>query len=51
METHHIEQIECPECGVRNFGKVEHTVPFYTYYHECYDCGHIIQESEWNEVN
>jgi len=46
----HIEEIECPECGKREIATVKHTVPHYTYIHEC-ACGYTIMESEWILIN
>jgi len=42
-----IEKIVCPECGKIQNAKVEHTIPFATYIHECERCEYIIMESEW----
>ena len=44
------ESIICPECGYIQYAKVEHTIPFWTYIHECEKCEHIIMESEWQRV-
>ena len=41
------EKIICPECGLIQYAKVEHTIPFSTYIHECEKCEYIIMESEW----
>lgn len=44
------QQIICPECDSQEDAVVEHTVPFWTYYHKCDNCGHTILESEWQLV-
>ncbi len=51
-EFTHTERIECPECGLHQDAKVEHTWPFWSYVHFCErpDCGHTILESEWQRV-
>ena len=41
----HIERIVCPSCGKVQDATVEHTMPWWSYVHEC-DCGNIIGESE-----
>jgi len=43
----HPETIKCPECGHIQTAMVQETEPFYTYLHECYNCGYMIMESEW----
>ena len=43
----HEEEIICPECGRKQVAVVEHTIPFYTYIHECIYCEEIITESDW----
>lgn len=48
--TFHIDSITCPECETLQTAKVEHTVPFPTYIHECKKCKHVITESEWNKA-
>jgi uncharacterized Zn finger protein len=45
--TTHTEKIRCPECKTEQEAKVLHTFPFYSYVHECTECGYIIMESEW----
>jgi hypothetical protein len=45
----HEEVIECPECNTEQIATVEHTIPWYSYVHECRECEHIIMESEWNK--
>ena len=49
--AHHTEQIECPECGLHQIAKVEHTEPWWTYIHECTNCGYLIMESEWIRIS
>lgn len=44
---HHIERIECPECGTRQIATILHTSPFWTWLHHCISCNHTITESEW----
>lgn len=46
----HFESIVCPECNVEQLAKVDHSIPFYTYIHECIKCGHTIMESEWQKA-
>lgn len=46
----HYENIVCPECDCQQLATVEHTIPFYSYVHECVKCGYIIMESEWQKV-
>lgn len=46
----HEEWIECPACGDAQKATVEHTRPFHTYVHAC-ACGHIITESEWQNID
>jgi len=43
----HIEQIECPECGKIQIATVLHTLPFWSYVHNCVSCKYTIMESEW----
>ena len=45
------EKIICPECGQIQYAKVEDTIPFPTYIHECEDCKYIIMESEWQRAD
>ena len=47
---YHNETIVCPQCGKIQEAKVEHTVPFFTYIHDCENCGYTIMESEWVRV-
>jgi hypothetical protein len=49
IPTCHTEFIKCPNCGYFEHAKVEHTLPFYTYIHECTYCNYLIMESEWDE--
>jgi hypothetical protein len=46
----HLDKIKCPGCGKIQWGKVEHTAPWYTYIHRCVSCEYIIMESEWDKV-
>jgi len=43
----HKEEIICPECNTIQMAEVEHSIPFWTYIHECINCKNIILESEW----
>lgn len=43
--------IECPSCKLINKARILHTVPFPTYIHRCYNCDHVIMESEWRSVS
>lgn len=45
------EKIVCPECGQIQYAKVEDTIPFPTYIHECEKCEYIIMESEWQRAD
>ena len=47
----HIEQIECPECGKRQIATVLHTLPWWSYVHDCVSCKYTIMESEWVLIN
>lgn len=49
METH-TEEIICPNCEAIQEAEVEHTMPWWTYIHECGLCGYTIMESEWNRT-
>jgi len=51
MIEKHIEQIECPECGKRQIATVLHTVPWWSYVHDCVSCKYTIMESEWVLIN
>lgn len=44
--------IQCPECQEIQLATVEYVsdLPWEVYYHECRKCGHVILESEGNEV-
>ena len=46
----HEEWIECPECMVEDWAKVEHWWPFNAYVHNCKSCGYVITESDWYQV-
>ena len=48
METHE-ENIVCPSCDKQQKAIVEHTMPWFSYVHNC-ECGWIITESEWQKV-
>lgn len=50
-KDYHTEDIQCPECGKVQEALVVHTVPWYTYYHECKYCKYDIGESEWIVIN
>lgn len=41
------ETIVCPECGHEQEAEVKAGMPFFTYIHDCENCGHTITESEW----
>jgi Zn ribbon nucleic-acid-binding protein len=45
--VYHEEQIICPMCEELQTATVEHTIPWYSFVHECSKCGYIITESEW----
>lgn len=45
----HTETIKCPKCNAVQTATVEHTIPFYSYVHDC-ECGYTIMESEWERV-
>lgn len=47
----HIEQICCPYCEKEQPAIVKHTFPFYTYIHDCTNCGYTIMESEWEKID
>ena len=47
---YHLDIIKCPSCDYLQIGKVEHTIPFASYVHECNNCHYIIMESEWDRV-
>ena len=49
IETHS-EIIECPECKKSQAAIVEHTFPWWSYVHNCTNCGYVIMESEWNKI-
>ena len=44
----HKELIVCPECKHECKATVIHTVPFFTYIHNCNNCDYVITESDWN---
>lgn len=43
----HSEKIICPECGTIQDATVQHTTPWWTYFHFCTNCEYAIMESEW----
>lgn len=45
-------QIVCPDCGAieQAYAVLYEGTPFWTYIHECTNCGYIISESEWEEL-
>ena len=47
---YHTEYINCPECGWLQPAMVEHTIPFYSYVHECTQCKFPITESDWENA-
>ena len=51
MEVNKV-QIECPVCKETCYAQVISMdyAPFSDYFHECEHCGHMITESEWEEV-
>lgn len=48
-----IDVIRCDECGTVQYANVEMTPydPRPGFVHDCISCGHVISESEWNEVS
>ena len=46
MKSHH-ETIVCNECSSIELAEVKHTLPWWTYIHECSKCKTTIMESEW----
>jgi ssDNA-binding Zn-finger/Zn-ribbon topoisomerase 1 len=50
MEKHK-ETIECPECGKRQTAEVLHTLPWWSYVHNCVSCRYTIMESEWSCID
>ena len=51
LEKSHNELIVCPECKYECNATVIHTVPFFTYIHDCHNCHYVITESDWELVN
>jgi hypothetical protein len=47
---HHQETIRRPSCGKVQSAIVQHTEPWWAYYHYC-DCDYTITESEWEVVD
>ena len=41
------QHIICPECKSTEKAEVICGFPWYTYIHDCKNCGYIIMESEW----
>lgn len=50
MSTQHKEEIICPNCKSVENAIVNYTIPCWTYFHCCENCGYIITESEWEET-
>jgi ribosomal protein L37AE/L43A len=48
IEKSHKEVIVCPGCDNECKATVIHTVPFFTYIHNCNNCDYVITESDWN---
>jgi len=46
----HEECIQCPRCQTRQLATVEHTVPQWTYHHQCSYCDYRITRLTWREV-
>jgi uncharacterized Zn finger protein len=46
----HIEKIKCMECGEEQDAEVLHTHLYNVYIHTCVNCGELIMESEWTNV-
>lgn len=44
----HQEEIICPNCGSVEIATVEHSFPWWTYFHICSKCEYVIMESEWS---
>ena len=49
MEYHH-ELIKCPRCSKIQWAKIEHKVPWNSYFHICQKCLHDIMESDWDAI-
>lgn len=47
---HHQEKIVCPSCGSIESAIVERTSPWWSYIHNCKNCGYTIMESEWEKA-
>lgn len=47
----HFEIIKCPRCESAQKAKVEHSIPFWSFIHECSSCEEFIMESEWDEID
>lgn len=45
-------KITCPNCGKICNAEVESNddFPFNSYFHDCENCGFVITESEWDEI-
>ena len=46
----HTEQVICPNCQSTESATVTHSVPFWSYVHECQRCSYLICESEWDKA-
>jgi hypothetical protein len=49
-KTYHTELIKCPNCNYKQYARVEHSLPFYSYVHYCDNCKYCIMESEWVQI-
>ena len=50
VKTHTDVKIRCPVCGQEQWAQIIHSIPFDVYIHDCVECGYVIMESEWEEV-
>ncbi len=50
MTDYHEVKTRCPECGSIENIKVDNLRPFYANLHICINCGYVITEDEWEEV-
>jgi hypothetical protein len=48
LEKSHKELIICPKCKHECNATVIHTIPFFTYIHNCHNCHYVITESNWD---
>ena len=51
LHRSHHEDIICPKCKAVERATVEHTIPWFSYVHECSKCGFIAMESDWQEAH